>query len=83
MTEKEKMLAGLWYNSNTAELNEDRKRARKIFKEINKLSDEDKPKRTALDKIGSFQLFCQRSLHFKTQWCNTRLPHSTAQWRNS
>ena len=50
MTEKEKMLAGEWYNSNTSELIEDRKRARKIFKEINRLADEDNSKRTSLFK---------------------------------
>ena len=55
MSEKEKMLAGLWYNSNTSELKSDRTKARQIFKEINGLSEDEKPRKTKLfrDLLGT------------------------------
>ena len=55
MTEKEKMLSGEMYDPMDPELNKGRNRARILFQEINKMSDDLKPKRDKLfyELIGS------------------------------
>lgn len=49
-TEKEKMLAGEWYDASDAELTADRQRARQLTRQYNQTTEEEREKRTAILK---------------------------------